>query len=181
MEHRASKHVARRNDVLVRAIMRIWKAHERGQLLTRVRAMRVLKLAWTQWRRRMEEQREREGHSSFVDLVFQVISNINSRARATVQDALHFSPMCFCAKALARGLPIAPECAVLRGPLQQATIAISDNVDLAPAAPCSHAQGKTGKNSSKVPPSPALLSYMDGQGRREAPREEAQGVPDAKG
>ncbi|KAM5538990.1 hypothetical protein V8D89_007213 [Ganoderma adspersum] len=60
MEHRAAKHVARRNDVLVRAIMRIWKAHERGQLLTRVRAMRVLKLAWAQWRRRMEEQRERE-------------------------------------------------------------------------------------------------------------------------
>ncbi len=69
MENRAAKYVARRNDVLVRAIMRIWKAHERGQLLTRVRAMRVLKLAWTQWRRRMEEQREREGRSVSLHLI----------------------------------------------------------------------------------------------------------------
>ena len=69
MERRGAKHVARRNDVLVRAIMRIWKAHERGPLLTRVRAMRVLKLAWAQWRRRMEEQREREGHFPSIYLV----------------------------------------------------------------------------------------------------------------
>ncbi|KAI1795981.1 hypothetical protein LXA43DRAFT_697884 [Ganoderma leucocontextum] len=60
MENRAVKHVARQHALLVRAIMRIWKAHERGQLLTRVKALRLLKQAWTQWRRRMEEQRERE-------------------------------------------------------------------------------------------------------------------------
>lgn len=61
MENRAVKHAARREDVLVRAIMRIWKAHERGKLLTRVRSMRLLKQAWSVWKRRMEEQREREG------------------------------------------------------------------------------------------------------------------------
>ncbi|KAI0721662.1 hypothetical protein C8T65DRAFT_800148 [Cerioporus squamosus] len=60
MENRAVKHAARREDVLVRAIMRIWKAHERGKLLTRVRSLRVLKQAWAIWKRRMEEQRERE-------------------------------------------------------------------------------------------------------------------------
>ena len=58
MERRATKHLARRDDVLVRAIMRIWKAHERGKLLTRVRALRVMKQAWLVWRRRMEEQRD---------------------------------------------------------------------------------------------------------------------------
>ena len=61
MESRAMKHLARRDDVLVRAIMRIWKARERGRLLVRVQALRLLKQAWAVWKRRVEEQREREG------------------------------------------------------------------------------------------------------------------------
>ena len=61
MENRAVKHAARREDVLVRAIMRIWKAHERGRLLTRVRAIRLLRQAWAVWKRRMEEQKEGDG------------------------------------------------------------------------------------------------------------------------
>ncbi|RPD79963.1 hypothetical protein L226DRAFT_550172 [Lentinus tigrinus ALCF2SS1-7] len=60
MEDRAVKHAARREDVVVRAIMRIWKAHERGKLLTRVRSLRLLKQAWSVWKRRMEEYKERE-------------------------------------------------------------------------------------------------------------------------
>ncbi|RDX56891.1 hypothetical protein OH76DRAFT_1370055 [Lentinus brumalis] len=60
MENRAVKHAARREDVLVRAIMRIWKAHERGKLLTRVRSLCIIKQTWSLWKRRMEEQRERE-------------------------------------------------------------------------------------------------------------------------
>ena len=61
LEHRAVKYLSRRDDVLVRAVMRIWKAHERGRLLTRVRALRLLRQAWAIWKRRMEEQKEREG------------------------------------------------------------------------------------------------------------------------
>lgn len=72
MENRAVKHAARREDVLVRAIMRIWKAHERGKLLTRVRSMRLLKQAWSVWKRRMEEQREREGKSLVLRCTTQV-------------------------------------------------------------------------------------------------------------
>ena len=60
-ENRAIKHLTRRDDLLVRAIMRIWKAHERGRLLTRVRALRLLRQVWSLWERRMEEQKEREG------------------------------------------------------------------------------------------------------------------------
>ncbi|TBU50663.1 hypothetical protein BD309DRAFT_944429 [Dichomitus squalens] len=60
MENRAAKHVTRRNAVLIRAIMRIWKSHERGQLLTRVRAMRLLRQAWAVWKKHMDAQRERE-------------------------------------------------------------------------------------------------------------------------
>ncbi|OSD01620.1 hypothetical protein PYCCODRAFT_1445611 [Trametes coccinea BRFM310] len=60
LESRADKHVARQDEVLVRAVMRVWKAHERGKLLTRVRNLRLLKQAWTIWKQRMEEQAERE-------------------------------------------------------------------------------------------------------------------------
>ncbi len=69
MENRAVKHAARREDVLVRAIMRIWKAHERGKLLTRVRSLRILKQTWSLWKRRMEEQREREGWSFNIQTI----------------------------------------------------------------------------------------------------------------
>lgn len=63
IENRASKHVARQDDVLVRAVMRVWKAHERGRLLERVRAARLLKDAWAVWKRRMRHQKGLEGMS----------------------------------------------------------------------------------------------------------------------
>ncbi|KAI0831195.1 Sfi1 spindle body protein-domain-containing protein [Trametes gibbosa] len=60
LETRATKHCARQDEVLVRAIMRVWKAHERGKLLTRVRSLRLLRQAWAIWKQRIEEQKERE-------------------------------------------------------------------------------------------------------------------------
>lgn len=81
---------------------------------------------------------------------------------------------------MAWGLPITPERTVLRGPLRQAAVAISDNVELAPAAPRTLAQGKAGEDGPEIPPLTPLLPYVDGQGRGEATREETQGVPDAK-
>ncbi len=65
-ERRAIKHVARRDIVLVGAMMHIWQTQERCKLLTRVRSLRVLKYAWAVWKRRMEEQKERDGQRSVV-------------------------------------------------------------------------------------------------------------------
>ncbi|TCD64438.1 hypothetical protein EIP91_004083 [Steccherinum ochraceum] len=56
LERRADKHVNRQNDVLVRAVVRVWKAHERGKLLERVMAVRLLKQVWTVWKRRLQNQ-----------------------------------------------------------------------------------------------------------------------------
>ena len=53
--------MSRQNDVLVRAVMRVWKAHERGKLLERVMAARLLKQAWTTWKRRLQDQQGLEG------------------------------------------------------------------------------------------------------------------------
>lgn len=60
-EHRAVKHEARQNEVLLRAIWRVWKAHERGKLLERVKGARLVKQAWTLWMQRLREERQREG------------------------------------------------------------------------------------------------------------------------
>ncbi|CCL99150.1 uncharacterized protein FIBRA_01165 [Fibroporia radiculosa] len=57
LERRASKHVARQDDVLTRAVLRVWKAHERGRLLERVRTTRLLKQAWAIWKRRIRNQK----------------------------------------------------------------------------------------------------------------------------
>ncbi|KAI0646947.1 Sfi1 spindle body protein-domain-containing protein [Trametes meyenii] len=68
LENRADKHVSRQDEVLVRAVMRIWKAHERGKLLTRVQGVRLLRQTWTIWKRRMDEQKERQELAQLFEL-----------------------------------------------------------------------------------------------------------------
>jgi protein SFI1 len=60
MEYRAAKHVARQDGVLLRAIVRVWKARERGKLLERVRTMRLIKETWAVWKRRLQSQHHRD-------------------------------------------------------------------------------------------------------------------------
>ena len=51
----------------MRAIIRVWKARERGRLLARVKAMRLMKSAWSVWLARIDEERRREGtHVNFT-------------------------------------------------------------------------------------------------------------------
>ncbi|EGO20886.1 hypothetical protein SERLADRAFT_452027 [Serpula lacrymans var. lacrymans S7.9] len=71
LEKRAAKHLARQDDVLVRAVTRVWKAHERGRLLERVRAVRLVKDVWIVWKRKMQEQEQRQDFA----LAFSMRSN----------------------------------------------------------------------------------------------------------
>jgi hypothetical protein len=65
MENRAVKYLARQDDVLVRAVARVWKAHERGKLLERVKAVRVVKDAWAVWKGCLRKQDALEGKHFF--------------------------------------------------------------------------------------------------------------------
>lgn len=56
-ERRADKYLARQDHVLIRAVTRVWKARERGRLLERVRALRLLKDAWSTWGERIRQSR----------------------------------------------------------------------------------------------------------------------------
>ncbi|KAL0946958.1 hypothetical protein HGRIS_013114 [Hohenbuehelia grisea] len=60
LESRADKHSARQDDVLLIAVARVWKARERGRLLERVRALRLLKSVWAKWRGALAQQYQRE-------------------------------------------------------------------------------------------------------------------------
>ncbi|KAI0693271.1 hypothetical protein BC835DRAFT_1354288 [Cytidiella melzeri] len=60
LERRAEKYKARQNDVLIRAVWRVWKAHERGKLLERVKATRLLKRKWSAWYQRLAQNRQLE-------------------------------------------------------------------------------------------------------------------------
>lgn len=57
MERRADKYLARQDNVLIRAVIRVWKARERGWLLERVRTSRLLKDAWSTWKERVRQIR----------------------------------------------------------------------------------------------------------------------------
>jgi hypothetical protein len=61
LENRAVKHQARQDDLLVRAVARVWKARERGVLLDRFKAVRTVKETWETWKRRLRQQKERQG------------------------------------------------------------------------------------------------------------------------
>ncbi|KAF8078011.1 hypothetical protein FPV67DRAFT_1403819 [Lyophyllum atratum] len=60
MENRALKHVTRQDGVLLRAVSRVWKARERGILLERVKAGRLIKDTWLVWRQRLQQQQHAE-------------------------------------------------------------------------------------------------------------------------
>ncbi|TFK42645.1 Sfi1 spindle body protein-domain-containing protein [Crucibulum laeve] len=70
MESRAEKHVSRQDALLLHAVTRVWRAHERGHLLERVRTTRLLKQAWTIWQSRLQKEKQRtELASSFASRV----------------------------------------------------------------------------------------------------------------
>ncbi|KAG6332366.1 hypothetical protein ID866_6722 [Astraeus odoratus] len=71
MERRADKHLARQDDVLVRAVTRVWTARERGRLLERVRMLRLLKHSWSTWNDRMRQLRDLQDYA----IAFSVRSN----------------------------------------------------------------------------------------------------------
>lgn len=67
MERKADKHVARQDNVLLRAVSRVWKARERGRLLERVKSVRLLKSVWTVWQGRLADHQRMNGqwHNKF--------------------------------------------------------------------------------------------------------------------
>lgn len=69
MEKRADKHLARQDDVLIRAVARVWKARERGKLLERVRALRLIKVTWSVWRERIRQHRRLEGETEYTTMI----------------------------------------------------------------------------------------------------------------
>ncbi|KAF9264836.1 hypothetical protein L218DRAFT_925468 [Marasmius fiardii PR-910] len=58
LERRADKHLARQDSILLRAVMRVWKARERGKLLEKVKAFRLVRSAWTVWRMKLQAHYE---------------------------------------------------------------------------------------------------------------------------
>ncbi|KII88582.1 hypothetical protein PLICRDRAFT_698940 [Plicaturopsis crispa FD-325 SS-3] len=60
MEKKATKHLIRQDDVLLRAVTRVWKARERGRLIDRIKTVRLLKDVWSVWKARRQQQKDNE-------------------------------------------------------------------------------------------------------------------------
>ncbi|KIY69989.1 hypothetical protein CYLTODRAFT_442301 [Cylindrobasidium torrendii FP15055 ss-10] len=60
LEKRATRHVARQDDVLLLAVFRVWKARELGVLLERVTARRIQKRMLAVWVTRLAQVRKKE-------------------------------------------------------------------------------------------------------------------------
>ncbi|KAF9069947.1 hypothetical protein BDP27DRAFT_1447443 [Rhodocollybia butyracea] len=60
LDIRVNKHLGRQDDILLRAVMRVWKAHERGKLLEKVKAFRLIKTTWVAWNVHVHNQRKLE-------------------------------------------------------------------------------------------------------------------------
>ncbi|KAG1877928.1 hypothetical protein DFJ58DRAFT_902864 [Suillus subalutaceus] len=62
-EKRADKYLARQDAFLLRAVVRVWKARERGKLLERVRDMRLMKNSIVIWKDRLRERKHLEDYA----------------------------------------------------------------------------------------------------------------------
>jgi protein SFI1 len=82
LDRRADKQIARQEGALVRAVVRVWKAHERGHLLERVQHARVLRQAWEAWKRRLRHQGDLEGSHTFLQFHFLNLIHACSRNSA---------------------------------------------------------------------------------------------------
>ncbi|KAF8636478.1 hypothetical protein AX17_003293 [Amanita inopinata Kibby_2008] len=60
MSTKAVKMMARQDDLLLRAVLRVWKARERGKLLERVINLRCIKDNWSIWKRHLRCQRNNQ-------------------------------------------------------------------------------------------------------------------------
>ncbi|KAJ8078611.1 hypothetical protein PM082_012894 [Marasmius tenuissimus] len=58
LERRADKHIMRQDSILLRAVMRVWKARERGKLLEKVKAFRLIRNGWAIWKTHLKTQYE---------------------------------------------------------------------------------------------------------------------------
>ncbi|KAF8894524.1 hypothetical protein BD779DRAFT_1501596 [Infundibulicybe gibba] len=66
LERRVIKYTARQDDILLRAVLRVWKAREGGKWLERAMAVRLLKQRWDVWKQQMEvQQRARDRAVAF--------------------------------------------------------------------------------------------------------------------
>ncbi|KAK0210699.1 CTLH/CRA C-terminal to lish motif domain-containing protein [Desarmillaria ectypa] len=79
MESRADKHLARQDDVLLRAVTRVWKARERGRLLERAKTVRLVKSTWLAWKQQLRKQRTRE----------EIASSFYAQSTLTARETFH--------------------------------------------------------------------------------------------
>ncbi|KAG6878740.1 hypothetical protein C0993_011555 [Termitomyces sp. T159_Od127] len=71
MENRALKHIARQDDLLVRAILRVWKARRHGKTVERLKASNLIYAAWSVWKQRLQQQ----SHNNDLALAFAIRSD----------------------------------------------------------------------------------------------------------
>ncbi|KAF7440452.1 hypothetical protein PC9H_000797 [Pleurotus ostreatus] len=77
LDTRADKHLGRQDDILLRAVMRVWKARERGKLLERVKSLRAVKVAWATWQNFIAVQRE---HEAKADAFSQRVNSYDAKS-----------------------------------------------------------------------------------------------------
>jgi protein SFI1 len=102
LERRADKQISRQEGSLVRAVLRVWKAHERGHLLERVQHARVLREAWETWKRRLRRQGDLEGSLPLFHrlVLFMLVISYRARLCSAFPSPCHFFRTSNLAKAL---------------------------------------------------------------------------------
>jgi hypothetical protein len=92
LERRADKQISRQEGSLVRAVLRVWKAHERGHLLERVQHARVLREAWETWKRRLRRQGDLEGSLPLFHrlVLFMLVISYRARLCSAFPSPCHF-------------------------------------------------------------------------------------------
>jgi hypothetical protein len=61
LENRADRYIARKDTLLLRAVIRIWRARMRGVKLQRFKEITTLQVAWHKWIYRLSKEGAQKG------------------------------------------------------------------------------------------------------------------------
>lgn len=68
LDARAAKHSARRDKILMCAILRVWLAHVRGKEVNRQRNQNLLSWSFLVWKKKVAQNRQQEGDLQYIAL-----------------------------------------------------------------------------------------------------------------
>ena len=90
LDNKVAKHIARQDDLLLRAIIRIWRARARGQRLEQFQTTAALRRAWQRWQAKLTSNNAKLGKQKLPPLIGVPLTDV-TRSRSELPTTSGYS------------------------------------------------------------------------------------------